>query len=150
MISMKHLLPFLTALTLTACGVVNDDEGALSTAESWGTAYFNCNYHGAADYCTPESERWLRFAASNTTEDDLQLLRDRHAEVAASDYFTIANDTLRVVTLHVDHYVKPALLGQQTTEQADDGQFQVSVVKRGRRWLVRMEGLPRSERQSRD
>jgi len=149
MTSMKHLILFLAALLLTACGVVNDDE-ALRVAESWGSAYFNCDFHGAADYSTPDSERWLRFAASNTTEGDLQLLRDRHAEVTASDYFTVASDTLREVTLHVDHYVKPALLGEQTSVQADDGLFRVLVVKRGRQWLVRMEGLPRSEKQSRD
>ena len=147
---MKYLLLSLTALLLTACSVVGDDDEVIRVAEIWGNAYFNCDYHRAAEYSTPESDRWLRFAASNTTEGDLQLLRDHQAVAAASDYFTVANDTLRVVTLHVDHYVKPTLLGQQTSVQADNGQFHVTVVKRGRQWLVRMEGLPRSERQNHD
>jgi hypothetical protein len=149
MIYMKHLFLSLTLLLLTACGMVSDDDEAIRVAETWGNAYFNCDYPRAAEYSTKESERWLRFAASNTTEGDLQLLRDQRAVATASDFFTAANDTLRVVTLHVDHYVKPALLGQQTAKQAD-GEFHVTVVKRGRQWRVRMEGLPRSEKQSRD
>ena len=103
---MKKFLLMTAAVLITACqGGIGGDEEALEVAERWGEAWFNCDYHDAADYCTPESEQWLRMAASNTTDEELQLLRDTEsgAQADADDYFTIANDTLRIVTLHVSH-----------------------------------------------
>ena len=124
------------------------DNAALDVATDWAEAYFNCDYHDAADYATAESERWLRFAASNTTEQDLQTIQGK-ATATADDYFTVANDTLRIVTLHVKNFLKPAVAGS-TAQLQEDGTFLVTVVKRNGKWKVRMEGLPRSEKQSRD
>ena len=71
------------------------------------------------------------------------------ATVSAADYFTIANDTLRVVTLTVRDFLKATAVGA-TAELQQEGRFLVTVVKRDGEWKVRMEGLPRSEKQSRD
>ncbi len=147
---MKHLLLCFTVLLMTGCGVgMADDQAAQEVALEWADAYFNCDYHAAAEYVTDESEKWLRFAASNTTEADLQLLRDHPATVEADEYFPVANDTLRLVTLTVQNPLATVTIGEDS-RQMDEGTFQVSVVKRDGEWKVRMEGLPRSEKQSRD
>ena len=92
---MKKLLIWALALSLTACSMLRkDDDQATAVAVEWGEAFFNCDYHAAEALCTPESRRWLQFAASNTTQQDLDLLKQQAAEVEATDYFPIANDKL--------------------------------------------------------
>ena len=145
---MKKIALFAMAALLTACSIIEkDDNQATTVAEEWAEAYFNCDFHGAEALSTPESRRWLQFAASNTTQQDLDLLKQHAAEVEATDYFPDANDTLRVVELQVSHYLSPTL---QEAKQEEEGLFHITVVKRKGEWKVRMEGLPRSEKQSRD
>ena len=147
---MKKLLILAMVLSLTACNLTNrEDTLATDVAVQWGEAFFNCNYHAAQALSTPESRRWLQFAASNTTQQDLDLLKQHAAEVEATDYFPAANDTLRVVQLVVRNNLSPAVNGGAPL-QVDEALFSVTVVKRNDQWLVRMASLPRSERQSRD
>ena len=145
----KYLILSLT-LALTACNMMqNDDDQATAIAIEWGEAFFNCDYHAAEALSTPDSRRWLQFAASNTTQQDLDLLKQHAAEVEATDFFPEANDTLRVVELVVRNSVKPTIAGEQPS-QIEKAMFRTTVVKRNGSWLVRMAGLPRSEKQSRD
>ena len=147
---MKKLLILAMVLSLTACKLTNrEDTLATDVAVQWGEAFFNCNYHAAQALSTPESRRWLQFAASNTTQQDLDLLKQHAAEVEATDYFPAANDTLRVVQLVVRNSLSPAVNGGAPL-QVDEALFSVTVVKRNDQWLVRMASLPRNERQSRD
>ncbi|MCR5365388.1 MAG: hypothetical protein K6E67_04505 [Prevotella sp.] len=146
---MRQLFLLLSAAIMASCNIGQEgDDVALSVATDWADAYFNCDFHEAASYATAESEQWLRFAASNTTEQDLQTVKGG-ATATADDYFTVANDTLRVVTLHVRNFLKPVAVGEPAQLQ-EEGTFLVTVVKRDGKWKVRMEGLPRSEKQSRD
>ncbi len=145
----KYLILSLT-LALTACNMMqNDDDQATAIAIEWGEAFFNCDYHAAEALSTPDSRRWLQFAASNTTQQDLDLLKQHAAEVEATDFFPEANDTLRVVELVVRNSVKPTIAGEQPS-QIEKAMFRTTVVKRDGSWLVRMASLPRSEKQSRD
>ena len=127
----------------------NDDDQATAIAIEWGEAFFNCDYHAAEALSTPDSRRWLQFAASNTTQQDLDLLKQHAAEVEATDFFPEANDTLRVVELMVRNSVKPTIAGEEPS-QIEKAMFRTTVVKRNGSWLVRMASLPRSEKQSRD
>lgn len=145
----KYLILSLT-LALTACNMMqNDDDQATAIAIEWGEAFFNCDYHAAEALSTPDSRRWLQFAASNTTQQDLDLLKQHAAEVEATDFFPEANDTLRVVELMVRNSVKPTIAGEEPS-QIEKAMFRTTVVKRNGSWLVRMASLPRSEKQSRD
>ena len=147
---MKTMIGVLAAMVMAGCSVGNaDDESARETAVTWADAYFNCDYAEASQYVTEESVKWLRLAASNTTENDLALLREENAVVEGAEFFTSATDTLRVVQLRVSHYLAATPLGEDASLGAD-GRFNVTVVLRNGAWRVRMEGLPRSERQSRD
>ena len=147
---MKKTLVLALSLLLAACDMMqNDDNEATSTAVQWGEAFFNCDYHAAEALCTPESRRWLQFAASNTTQQDLDLLKQHAAQVEATDFFPEANDTLRVVELVVCNSVKPTVAGEEPS-QIDKAVFHTTVVKRNGSWLVRMASLPQSEKQSHD
>jgi hypothetical protein len=147
---MKKTLVLALSLLLTACDMIqNDEDEATSTAIQWGEAFFNCDYHAAEALCTPESRRWLQFAASNTTQQDLDLLKQHAAQIEATDFFPEANDTLRVVELVVRNSVKPTVAVEEPS-QVDEALFHTTVVKRNGSWLVRMASLPQSEKQSHD
>ena len=147
---MKKILIFALTLSMTACSMIqSDDDKATDVAIEWGEAFFNCDYHAAEQLSTPESRRWLQFAASNTTQHDLDLLKQHAAEVEATDFFPEANDTLRVVELEVSNSISPTLNGEESVQQ-EEALFHVTVVNRNCSWLVRMAGLPRNEKQSRD
>ena len=155
---MKHLkhvmgtlfLAGVATVLLSGCDTSPDSNpAARNAAVAWAEAYFNCDFMQAQDYSTPESSKWLSYAASNITEHDLELLHERNAVVTCDD-ITVTNDTLLLVTLRVRHYLKPAMLGEQAVQADEEGVFNITVVQRDKQWKVRMEGLPQSEKQSRD
>ena len=147
---MKQLLLFMTVILLAGCDVRMDgDQQARKSAGDWADAYFNCDFKDASGYVTPESQKWLQYAASNTTAEELKLLQKAGgAQVTVDDGFDEANDTMRLVTLNVTNSLKPSAQGK--AELVKNGTFKVVVVKREAGWQVRMAGLPRSGKQSRD
>ena len=147
---MKQLLLFMGAILFAGCeGGMDSDQQARHAAEEWADAYFNCDFKDASEYVTPESQKWLQYAASNTSAEELKQLQESGgAKVIASEGFDEANDTMRLVTLNVTNSLKPN--GQGTAEIIKEATFKVEVVKRDAGWQVRMAGLPRSEKQNRD
>ena len=148
---MKLLLLFVAAILMAGCDAgMNGDQQARKVAGDWADAYFNYDFKDASGYVTPESQKWLQFAASNVTEQELKLIQEAGgATVTVSEGFDEANDTMRLVTLTVTNSLKTVKQGQ-TPELIKDGTFKVVVVKRDAGWQVRMAGLPRSEKQSHD
>ena len=146
---MKLLLLFVAAILMAGCDIGMDgDQQAKNVAGDWADAYFNCDYKDASKYVTPESQKWLQYAASNTTAEELKLLKEAGgAQVSVSDAFDEANDTMRLVTLNVTNVLTTQ---QQTSVLTKDVTFKVMVVKHDGDWKVRMAGLPQSGKQSRD
>ncbi len=148
---MRLLLLFATTIMLVGCSTEMDgDQQARDAAGAWADAYFNCDYKEAIEYVTEDSRKWLLFAASNTTEQELELLQNAGgATVEIEDYFDEANDTMRLVTMTITNYFSPTTQ-LQTPTLAKEGTFKITVVKQHNQWLVRMVGLPQNEMQSRD
>ncbi len=148
--SMKVFLLVLACAVMVSCGGgLDGDADARQTALRWADAYFNCDYHEAAACVTDDSQKWLRFAASNTTAADLELLRNTPAIVQDDDIKTAVGDSVRVVSLTINNYLDANGLGDRA-KQLKEGRFLITVVVQDGDWKVRMEGLPRSEKQSRD
>ncbi len=147
---MKQLLLFMSAILIAGCDAgLNGDQQAREVAESWADAYFNCDYKDACGYVTPESQKWLQYAASNTTAEKIKMLQEAGgAQVSVSEEFDETNDTMRLVMLTVTNSLTTSKQGG--SELLRDGTFKVAVVKRDAGWQVRMAGLPRSGKQSRD
>lgn len=148
----RHLLLLVLGLTsvLAGCGLTSDDQQeATQTAQEWAQAYFNYNLMEAADLSTAESKKWLQLLASNTTDDDLRLLGSNGATITVEGIASSVADTLHIVKVRVENYVKAGAIGEPSSVQ-EEGLFFLKVVKRNRGWYVRMEGLPQNEKQSRD
>ena len=147
---MKKLFILALSATLAACQLSTDsDEAAKDVAQQWAEAFFNCDFHEAESCSTPESSSWLHFAAANTMPHDIDLLNERNAQVESVQLQSAGSNTLRTAVLKVRDYVRPTALGDESQREAE-GVFHVTMVLRDGRWLVRMEGLPRSEKQSLD
>ncbi len=147
----KLFLPLIvfSLLALTACQLNKvTEKKAARTAEQWAEAFFQADYQEAQQYVTPESQRWLQFAASNITQHDLDLLNAADINVEVEDILPSDNDSLVKAIINVSNYVAPALLGQESSIQ-QEGVFSVILVEQDGKWRVRMEGLPQNERQSR-
>ena len=141
MTSAKGILLACTQLALlTGCIQHSNQTEATKAAIQWSEAYFGYDYHEAERFCTPESGKWLRFAASNASQDDVDLMGDQTIEVTAIR--ESADDTLRFVTLQVSHFVRPGTVGEPSS-LGSDGQYQLVMVKRNGQWLVKLNGLPR-------
>ena len=147
---MKHLnmiLCLLATVLMTGCAEVESE--AERAAQQWGEAYFNYNFKQALDYVTPESERWLRFAASNVTQADLDALHEHGMATVEIDGYYPSSDTTGTAYLNVSNWLCTDSIGRAGS-RLQEAAFQVQMVKRDGRWMVRMEGLPRNEKQSRD
>ena len=144
---MKYLLTFLSFL-LVGCQLFDEGtpDAAENTVTSWADAYFNFHYQDALEYTTPESGKWIRFAASNITEQDVAFIKnqDKNAQVEIIDRHMMAGDSTCSARIRVSNYVELGSFGQEN-KQVDNAEFQVILVHRDGKWLVKMEGLPRNE-----
>ena len=66
----------MCSLTLWGCheAKTSAEEKAMNRVAAFADAYFNYDFGEALKMVTPESEKWLRFAASNVTQGDVDLL----------------------------------------------------------------------------
>ena len=150
---MKRVLLFaFTLLLCVSCDQAEKDPDAMvvERVAAFASAYFNYDFEKALKLVTPDSEKWLKFAASNVTQEDVDLLNAQEgvATVVAEDYERL-NDSALVVTLTVRDFLTKDSLGA-TGRIEVEGQFRIVAIRQDKSYLVRMEGLPRSERQSRD
>lgn len=148
----KTILQLTAVLLLGACAPNQSDTDvqAQETATDFAEAYFNYDYKTAGKHSTPESEKWLRYAASNVTQEvvDLYNVQERRATAEVADFYW-TNDTTATVSIRVSHYVADDSIAA-APRIAEEGLFHLTVVRRDGEMLVRMASPLRSEKQSRD
>lgn len=130
---------------------LSEEEQLRTDADSFAVNYYNWHFEKALRYCTPESEKWLRFAASNVHQADVDLLRAKNedAQIELGDIEWQDNDSLATIEIKVSDFLQMDTIGKvaRLTEKAN---FCLPMVKRDGRWMVRMGSPLRSETQSRD
>lgn len=148
----KYVLFMVSAWLLNACSHADGDADAAvkERARQFAEAYFNYDFAGARRFVTPESEKWLRFAASNVTQEDVDLVNavsPESVEMVATACQHEDDSTARVMVIVYNAVLKDSL--GQPAHVAEEAEFTLTLVSRDGGYLVRMEGLPRNERQSR-
>ncbi|MBR5687926.1 MAG: hypothetical protein IKX36_08200 [Prevotella sp.] len=124
---------------------------ATTTVEKFCAAYFNLQYEEALKYCTPESQKWISFAASNISEEDLAVMRNREGgtSIEVTEIDAHDTDTIGQATVKAGNYLSIEKIDDKAYI-ADEGIFHFDLVKRDGKWKVRMAGLPRNEMRNRD
>lgn len=120
-------------------------EQLTTDVDSFATLYFNWRFPDALKYCTPESEQWIRYAASNVHQADVERLRNKgeDATVGIDDIQLGDDETTAVASITVRNFLQMDTIGQEAhlVEQAS---FQLSLEKDQGKWKIRMANLPRS------
>ena len=102
-------------------------------------AYYDCD------------NNYLRYAASNVHEADVELLRNKEedAQVELGDIIYNDNDSIVTIETKVYDYLQMDSIGK-TAHLVPESTFRLTMVKRSGKWLIRMESPLRSEKQSHD
>lgn len=148
---MKKLLSLATAVLLTgACQQSKTDDDVWAAAYGFAYSYFNYNLQSAREYATDESYRWLSFVASNMTEADIEALHglSERTDVEVTEC-ALQSDTTAVAWVAVSNFLEFSAIGGEG-RIVEDGRFELPLVLRGGRWLVRMGGPLQSEKPGRD
>lgn len=151
---LKLLPVFLYAFLIVSCQAQwgnAESNSAEEVADSFAVYYFNWQFDKAAKFVTENSMVWLRYAASQVHQADIDILREKcDSRVKVEDvelddygYATVTvTDFLRMDTIGTEgHLVKEARFKIPLEQSAENGK---------RRWKVKMEGLPQSEKRNRD
>ena len=150
---MKNLvLLIFCACFLACCEEKNQDPHAKARqrVSAFAEAYFNYEFGSALRLVTPESEKWLHFAASNITQEDIDLLNAQQTAASVSvEDCAFVNDSTTAATVRVTNFMVKDSIGQ-AGHIVDEALFKLMLVNRDGKYYVRMDGLPRSERQSHD
>jgi len=144
-----HRIVLFLPLLFSACQTnsTHNEEDLKDCVDSFATAYFNWQYKKSMPYCTQESERWLRYAASNVLQEDIDLLRAQ-AEGASHEIKGIDfhdNDSTATAVITVRNFLQMDTIGT-AGHMVQEATMQLPLVMRNGKWLVKMEGLPQNEK----
>lgn len=138
----------IIALFFTSCDYfhTSDERKIEATANAFATKYFNWHFEEALPYCTPESEIWLRYAASQVHQADIDSLRAQKEGASADiDDINIAdNDSIAQVGITVHNYLRMDTIGN-ACRKINEAKFLLDIRRRSGHWKVRMVNLLRSE-----
>jgi len=145
---MKHItILFAIAATLFAACTGNEEKSQVKERVSqFALYYFNCKYKEALPLCTSASEKWLRYAASNITQEDIDVLNSREeeasCEVADVDF---TDDSTSVATLDVQNFFVMDSIGQAgiIVPRAD---IKLTLRFTEGEWKVDLNSLPRQDK----
>lgn len=139
-------------LFLSSCDGVHDDKknGVEAAAEEFAVCFFSFDLEKARGLSVPESDKWLRFYADNVTDGEVKDFIEEGEGVSCKAVDTrVLTDTSAVVCCEVSGFLDNTSF-DVAPRISDSGVFEFNLVKRGNRWLVKMEGLPQNGRQNRD
>lgn len=127
-----------------------ENEEITTVTDNFASCYFNFNFMKAKLFCTPESEKWLKFSASNITQEDIEILNNMPTGASCeTGEIRHINDTSAMADCNVSDFLRIDTLGKPG-EVIRHGMYKIPVVKRRGKWMVKMEGPLQSEKQSRD
>ncbi len=128
-----------------------DEKQLTEDADSFATYYYNWHFDKAVKYCTPESEQWLRYMASNVHQPDINLLRSKKedATIEIQDISYDDDGTSATVSLNVANFLQMDTIGK-VAHLVRKATFSLPMVLHDGRWKIRMDNLLRSEKQSHD
>lgn len=138
--------------TLTGCQAHEGSEEQLeNNLDSFATYYYNWQFPKAIKFCTASSEPWLKYAASNVHEADVELLRNKaeDATVEINDIDFSDDGANATVSITVYNFLQMDTIGQEAhlVEEAD---FHLPMSIENGVWKIRMVNLPQSERRNHD
>lgn len=139
---MRRTLIVLFVVSLLAGCSGHGVNDARETADSFSVAYFNWRFKDAVPFVTPQSVRWLRFAASQVGEEDIGPLRaKKFAAGIKVDDVSPVDDTTRMATVIVRDFLAMDTIGRGPRAVPVDT-FRIPLSLTKGYWRVKLQRLP--------
>lgn len=137
----RAAMSLLGTLLLASCSV-GESEKIETSAADFASAYYNFRYNHALALCTRESEKWIRFQASNVRQADIDLYNSQQdsAQCSTADV-EMSDDTTATAVVDVRNYVMTDSIVRSGKIGAK-AQVKLILKKRGDKWLVNLTSLP--------
>ena len=149
-IAIFNTLLVLAGVVVSACN--KQKEGPETTLEervdSFANAYFNWQFFKAINHVTPESEKWMRYAASQVHPADLKLINEQEEKASVEiDDIELTNDTSAKVKISVSNYMRMDTIGN-AGRMIDEAKFILYARYRTdkKKWMMHLTDLPRHEK----
>ena len=137
----RFLFVIFATMLLTSC-FHHGENDAREAVDSFSVAYFNWRFADAMPFVTPQSTRWLRFAAAQVEQEDVDSLRAKRyaAEVKVDDVSSV-DDTTKLATVIVRDFLAMDSIGRGPHAVPIDT-FRIPLALTGGYWRVRLSRLP--------
>ena len=117
--------------------------------DSFAVYYFNWQFYHAIRFVSPESEKWIRYAASQVHQADIDLLQQKDVpatcEINEISYDDEHNTAIAHVTIH--DYLRMDTIGKAATI-VDVAHFRIPLTYHAAtdKWIVKINELLRPEK----
>lgn len=146
---LKHSMTMIGAIVyslsiLYACQSHEGSEKQLKEdVDSFATNYYNWHFKEATKYCTPESEKWLQYAASNVQQTDINQLRAKETDAAieVQDIQYHGNGMSATIKLQVTNFLQMDTIGTEA-HYIEKASFLLPIVLHDGKWKIQLEKLP--------
>lgn len=143
MMKFKIAMALIGILLLTACHDDHREKQLRQKALEFADAFYNYQFDKCLAYCTPEAKSWIRFAASNVHESDVQTLRSQKvgASVKLDDICLEEGDTLAIVHLTVSDFMTLDSIGK-AGKIIRKATVALPAIYREKKWLINLQRIP--------
>lgn len=140
---------WVSGLLIAACSSHKNEHKLKETANSFAETFFNWQLNEALPYCTPESKKWIEYAGSQITQEDIDLLKtqDEGASHQLEDINYQAGDTTATIVVKVKNVMLLDSIGK-SGKIMEKASFQIHLCYRNKQWKVLLTSLPRPMRNS--
>ena len=108
--------------------------------------YFNWQFHHAVRFVTPESEKWMHYAASQVHQADIDLLQSKElpASCEINEVVYSEDDKTAIAHVTIQNYLRMDTIGKAATI-INAAQFDIPLIYQPEtdKWIVEVNELLR-------
>lgn len=129
------LAGLLAGVLLTASCSYREEKAIEQSVVGFAQNYFNLRYQKALNACTPESEKWVRFKATNITQEDVDVYNSKR-DTAECDVESIdLDDDKATAIVEVRNFLNCDSIGKPASI-CPNAKFKLELKKQGEKWMV--------------
>ncbi|MBR6937163.1 MAG: hypothetical protein IKH63_06285 [Prevotella sp.] len=114
--------------------------------DSFAVYYFNWQFHQAVRFVTPESEKWMHYAASQVHQADIDLLQSKElpASCEINEVVYSEDDKTAIAHVTIQNYLRMDTIGKAATI-VNTAQFDIPLIYQAEtdKWIVEVNELLR-------
>lgn len=146
---MKRTTIILTfaAMLVAACTTNDKKKQIEENTRHFVENYLCCRYKQAMQYCTPESQCWVIYAASNVTQEDVDAINAmKEKTTCKTTNIEIYNDSTSMATVKARNFFMMDSIGV-TGKVIPEAYFTMTLKRREGKWSVHLTSLPQVDKE---